>query len=375
MSKTSKSKLLAQHVFFPAAALLAVIGPWLLVLSFSGKSELIISASTHAKSMLFGYVGALIAGYLVGKLHPGHMISLFGLWLAGRIAEVFSHNDLLINLLYSAFGLILAILVAPKFRAAKKWRNLTIFPLIILIGCFPFFYWLSDTSIFHINLTLHSFILFISLLMFFMGGRLITPVLTRAFIDSGMKTPQRVQPHLEGMTMILLALASVLSLTSLPTLWIAIPSVLASFLILARIYRWRFYSLSWRFADLWGLGIGYTWLGIGLLIFSLSMIVGRSSVSSLHIITIGALGTLSSIVILKSSAKHLQPPALAYYTIILLLSIAVICRLLFEFLPGYQQAMLGIAVSTWSICFLVVLVYTSKRLFHDLVPLFCDKNK
>ena len=74
----------AKHLFFPAAALFAVIAPWLLILSLSTEHRQIIDISIHAKSMLFGFIGALIAGYLLGNYQKSKLLALFLLWIVSR---------------------------------------------------------------------------------------------------------------------------------------------------------------------------------------------------------------------------------------------------------------------------------------------------
>ncbi len=347
---------LSKHVFFPAAALFAVINPWLLLLSYLASHGITIDPSIHAKSMLFGYVGALIAGYLTGKLTPVILSLLFGLWLVSRFIEIFGSELLWLNLTYSAFGVLLSILVVPKFKAAKKWCNRAIGPLIACIGCFPLISWLLSSWSVHINLSLHSFILLISLLMFFMGGRFIVPAITRAYADKNRKVPHRVQPHIEGITMVLFAIAVVFSLNPLTKQWIWIFSGPAAILILLRLYRWKLFALNWRrSADIWALGSGYAWLGIGLLAFSISLEMKQSVVSSIHLITIAGLGILSSTIMLKVFVKAQQVPVRFYFLTITLLSIAALSRFLIDFVPQYRQVMLALAALTWSFSYIAVL--------------------
>ncbi|MCB1730161.1 MAG: NnrS family protein [Halieaceae bacterium] len=176
-SRAETVKVQAQALFFPAAALYAALAPWLLLASLTGTAGLVFSGAAHARGLLFGYVGALIAGYLLGKPGLPMLSLLFGLWLAGRLAELVYPASLLTGVLYALYGLLLAGLVTPKFRAAKKWRNRVAGPLIALITCFP----LLDQALLHQggarDSPIRGIILPLALLMFFMGGRIITPAL------------------------------------------------------------------------------------------------------------------------------------------------------------------------------------------------------
>ena len=315
--------------------------------------------------MLFGFVSALIAGYLLGNVRKHYLISVFSLWLCGRVVEVFSTNVMLINLSYSAFGLIIAFNIAPKFLVAKKWRNRVMAPLIATIGCFPLVSWVLENSTYSVDLYPHNFVLLISLLMFFMGGRLITPAATRAFADMGIKIPHRVQPKIEAATIVLLLLACLLSVSVSLRQYAGVLSGFAAVLILLRLYRWGIHRLKHRFMDIWALAVGYAWLGLGLLIFSLSLIVNQPVASSLHIITIGGVGTLSTSVILRTMAKHKQAAKAIYIACIILISIAVLCRFSIHILPSWWLVLINITALCWSINYLIVLIYCFKCLSNN----------
>jgi len=345
---------LAHQVFFPVAALFAALGPWLLLTPLPGAIQPVVDVSTHARGMLFGYVGALIAGFLGGRLSGAKLGILLGLWLVGRGFEIVSSNPLLINTLYTAFGLYLAILVVPRFSAAKKWRNRLIAPLLAVITCFPLLYWAGGIPGRAPQVSVHTLLLLIALLMFFMGGRFITPTLARAYADRGERLPQRVQPRLEGVVMLLLLMAGALSVVHATGGWTAVPTGLAGILVLVRLLRWQLFPLGPRHADLMALGVGYLWLGLGLVTFSIAMAGYLSPATSLHVITVGALGTLSSTIMLKHArdAEH-APPAL-YNLVILLLFVATVARFLVDVAPGYRTALLTMAGSLWSLNFLLV---------------------
>lgn len=342
-----------QRVFFPTAALFAAVAPWLL-LGLPGHGEALVDVPTHARGMLFGYVGALIAGYLGGRLAAVHLAILFGLWLAGRLAELSSANPLLTQVLYAGFGVHLCALVVPRFGAAKKWRNRLIVPLLAAITCFPLLLFAGATMGFPSHLALHSLVLMIALLMFFMGGRFITPLLARAYADRGDKLPHRVQPYLEGTTMLLLLCAIALVPRGSTGEWTALPAGLAGVLVLVRLARWRLFPAERRHVDLAALGVGYLWLGLGLLAFSMAQAGLLPLTASLHVIAVGALGTLSSTVMLKTTQGRDQALAEVYYPVIALLSAAVLARYAAGVLPALRPSLLIVTGACWSLNFLLV---------------------
>lgn len=347
----------AGHIFFPAAALFAALSPWLLTLSISYADMQIVDSITHAKGMLFGYTGALIAGYLLGKTDRIRLLALFILWLLGRIIEVFSDSIILTNLSYSLFGILLALLIAPKFLVAKKWRNLAMVPLITAIGSLPFITWLLESTEISTNIFPHTFILLITLLMYFIGGRLITPMATRAFADSGMKIPQRVQPALESSTIILISLACILSININFQRYAGMLAGMAAVLILVRLYRWKLHALSRRHIDLLALAVGYGWLALGLLVYSVSLVTFHSTTPSLHLITIGAIGLLSSSIMLRTMASGNRPAFIIWLLSILLVSTAVICRFSMSLATSHWHLLLNLTALCWSLNFMIVFIY------------------
>lgn len=350
-----RSGVAAQQVFFPAAALCAAVLPWLLLASLAGCAPL-VDVSTHARSLLFGFVGALLAGYLGGKLPPWQLGGLFALWLLGRLAELLPVAPWLMHTLYITFGVLLAALVAPRFRAAKKWRNRAVGPLLVAICAFPFLIWVQSVVGVSTQRSLYGLLLLLSLLMFFMGGRLITPLLARAYADTGGKIPQRVQPRIEAAVMLLLAFASVCSVLALHAMWVALPVAAAALLLILRLYRWHLFALGQR-ADIAALGSGYLWLGAGLLLVSLAL-MGRAPIaSSLHLVTIGALGTLSSCVMLKQSARAAAPQNAVYAAVAGMIGIAAIARFLVDSLPQYRPLLLVVSGLAWSANYLMVACY------------------
>lgn len=356
-----RAGLYAQRIFFPAAAIFAAIAPWLLLLGMFGFFVPVVDVGTHARGLLFGYVGALIAGYLVGKLPPLSMGVLFGLWLSGRLAETLSGSTALVNVLYVAYGILLAIYVVPRFSAAKKWRNRLTGPLLALIACFPLVYWALAASGRSLGFSLYGLILLISLLMFFMGGRFITPALAVAFAQQGQRLPQRVQPWIEGSTMALLVLASGCYLWQPGQAWIAAPVLAAAALIGVRLFRWRLFSLNRQYVDIWALGVGYLWLGLGLFLFGLSLLGYLPGVASVHVITVGALGTLSSAVMLKLSTKKAALPQRIYFSAILLIAGATLFRFAANFVTLHRELLLGLSAAAWSANFALVAWTTINR--------------
>ena len=124
----------------------AMVPLWLVV--FAGDVSLPTAFAPrdwHVHEMLFGYVGAVIAGFLLtavpnwtGRLPiQGRPLAiLFATWLAGRLAVTFSgfigwEIALAID---AAFLLLLAAAAAREIVAGRKWNNLKVVGIISLLA-------------------------------------------------------------------------------------------------------------------------------------------------------------------------------------------------------------------------------------------------
>ena len=86
------------RLFFPGSALLAAVSiaiwvPWFL--GFMHVPTLLPPVAWHQHELLFGFVPAVIAGFLLtavpnwtqaGPIRGTQLMLLFGLWLGGRVA-------------------------------------------------------------------------------------------------------------------------------------------------------------------------------------------------------------------------------------------------------------------------------------------------
>lgn len=131
-----KFTLPANILFFPAASLYAaLIVPFSLavMLHFPEFNPRLISGMGHAQALLFGFVPAVIAGYLLGPVSRIYLGILFLIWLTSIISRVLWPDSVLAILSGSLFVVMLAFKLPRRFKAAKKWRNRLLAPLLLSI--------------------------------------------------------------------------------------------------------------------------------------------------------------------------------------------------------------------------------------------------
>ena len=124
----------------------AMVPLWLAV--FAGDISLPIAFAPrdwHVHEMLFGYVAAVIAGFLLtavpnwtGRLpiQGVPLAILFAAWLAGRLAVTFSAliGWQLALMLDAAFLLLLAAAAAREIIAGRKWNNLMVVGVVSMLA-------------------------------------------------------------------------------------------------------------------------------------------------------------------------------------------------------------------------------------------------
>lgn len=354
-------------LFFPAASLLAALAVPLSVWAvWSGTGwPAGLLGTGHGHELIFGFALAVIAGYTLGPQPASVVYPLFGLWLAARLSWFFWPDSLLAQALSPAFTLLLAWHVVPRFNAAKKWRNKMVGPLILVLCLLAALFGLAeafgpfDTTWLpgHLQL-MHSAIAGLLLLMTFMGGRVIAPAVAGTLEKKGVPLEARVQPRIEGA--LIVTLGCTVFLTAFPAANPVAGSLLvvASGLITLRTLRWKLWLCPER-PDLLVLGVGYVWLAVGALLTGVALLLGKTPAPALHVITIGALGVLSSSIMLRLAWQrgHRTPPATTDVTLIAtLLSGAAISRLMAGSAPFSSPALLWLSAGLWTATYFWVFI-------------------
>lgn len=357
------NKYPAQMLFFPAAICHALIIVPLTVLTNLGLVQRwpALLGSGHAHEMLAGFALALVAGYMLGNQPLPKLLLLFGLWLLGR-AVLLPLPPALPVIAMLAFGVLLVAQVLPRFFPARRWRNRALLPLLAAISLLPGTWSLlgqMGRATHAVNGSAETAgILFLTLLMLFIGGRLIAPAAAGSFYQQGSRLDARVQPPIEGALIILLPVAIslfVLGWRHLAGLALLLSAVLA----LVRLWRWRLWACAGR-TDLYGLGIGYAWLAVGLAMAGGGLLLGRFHPALLHVITIGALGTLSTGVMARWYF-HQNDRSLPSHRFVLwsvtAIAIAALARIAALWLPRWHAGFLWAAVVAWEAAYLALLVH------------------
>lgn len=301
--------------FFPLISAYATLIMPLTIYSFMFADGLpgLQDRTGHAYEMFFGLGLGLVAGYLLGRQKLYMLLALMGSWLLARASHLWLPWSLISLGIQGVFTFLMLVQLIPRLKVARRWRNRMLVPLLIVLLLLPLAAVTAAVKTtswsFHWETAGSSLLLF-SLLMAYMGGRAIAPAAAAAHHKRQYELSARVQPRLEA-TLILLIGTAALLLPFVASWMTGVMSACAGILVLFRLGRWRLWPVR-QHTDLLCLGIGYAWLGLGLLVFGLYQVLEMPPTAALHFITVGALGTLSTgmmaRVVLRRTLKVAPPP-------------------------------------------------------------------
>ncbi|SDH50354.1 NnrS family protein [Pseudomonas panipatensis] len=317
----------------------------------------------HRHEMLFGFVLAIIAGFLLTAVQnwtgrPGlsgkPLCALAMLWLAARLAWLLGAPWWLAVPVELAFPPALAWFIGLSLWQVRQVRN---YPVLLVLLLLTLADALAMAGIASANETwLRSGVLaalwLVVALMSLIGGRVI-PFFTQRGL--GRSAQVAAWPWLDNALLLGtlgLAVLSAAGLTLQPT-----PAVAPLFGILGaghllRLWRWRDGDL-WRVPLLWSLHLAYAWIALALLgLAGAAMGLGLAASLPLHALTVGGVGGLILAMIARVSLGHtgraLNPPAAMAWAFALL-NLGVTARVfLVAWLP---VAGLSLAALCWGAAF------------------------
>jgi uncharacterized protein involved in response to NO len=273
----------------------------------------------HIHEMLYGYVAAAVAGFLLtaipnwtGRLpvNGWPLAGLALLWLAGRVAILLSADigATAAALVDVSFLVALAGVAAREIVAGKNWRNLRVMTILVvlILGNIVFHaeVLFKGSADYGIRIAISAIVLLISLI----GGRVV-PSFTNNWLTRN--NPGRLPVPFSRFDMVTIA-GSALSLVA----WIAAPAhpVTGVLLLIAgcmqsmRLARWAGERTLGEPLVL-VLHVGYAFIPAGFLLLGLSiwspLVPGTAGI---HAWTAGAIGLMTLAVMTRASLGHTGQP-------------------------------------------------------------------
>ena len=275
--------------------------------------------SWHAHAFLFGYLGAVIAGFLLtavpnwtGRLPVvgWPLTALFLLWLAGRLAVLASARMpfALAVIIDLAFPVLLSLVILREIVAGKNWRNLFVLALLVVFTIANLVFHLEahwgdyPAEGLGLRLAVGAAIMMIGLI----GGRII-PSFTRNWLVQHKRADLPVPPMRKLDKLVLLTSIGALSA------WVVFPDARLTGVALIimgvaqalRLSRWKGHlTTSEPLVTI--LHVGYLFVPLGALAMGLAII--RPDIlpvpPAMHLWLAGAIGTMTLAVTTRATLGH-----------------------------------------------------------------------
>lgn len=334
------------RIFFLSLGVMAIaIIPlwWSILFHWIQPALAVTPAVWHAHEMLFGWVPAAIAGFLLTavcvwtgtiRLHGWPLVGLWSVWLAGRIVLLFGSSlpFWLVAGIELAFLPLVAWDAGRRIYAKKQSRHLII--LVVLTV-----YWLFQAGLLVTQQLrfAHAALTLLCVLMLVIGGR-ITP----SFSYNWLRMKQQLAPNeaqiqpIPALEKALIAGGMALAASMLMPMLVSVPLLSAGLAAVlgvlsgVRVIRWQ----GWRIRQeplLWILHLPQLMISAGWLVMAGGLLGWWSPLIWIHLIAIGAAAALILGVISRVSLGHTGRPlhlpsgmTLAFFLIVLCALIRVL---------------------------------------------------
>jgi len=359
------------RVFFLAAGVFAVIAMAIWMASYVFFVEFSFASFPpnlwHAHEMIFGYVLAVIAGFLLTAIKNwtgeevlrGKVLAfLFALWLVARILPLsgFMVPIEIIAAVDVAFLLLLSIACLRPVLKVKQYKQVGIISkLFILMFCNLIFY-LGALDIIEQGMQwgLYSAIYMILALMLVMMRRVVP-----MFIKNGVDGDVEIKNHvwIDTASLVLLLALWISDVFTNYETFIALIAAGLAVLHTIRLLGWYTHKI-WEKPLVWVLVVAYVFIIFGFALITANFYFGVSPYLSIHAFTVGGMGLLTVGMMSRVSLGHtgrnvFEPPPIVFWSFVML-SLGVIVRIVFPVF-NMEHYVYWIAISQvfWMISFMI----------------------
>ena len=324
----------------------------------------------HGHEMIFGFVAAAIAGFLLTAVPSWTgergfagkpLILLTILWLAGRLAfacAAWIPLPALMAVELTFFPALMTLLAPPLLRARN--RNT---PLLIVLAALwsmdaTFLYAVLRADVLLATTALRVSIDIVLLLITVIGGRIVPAFTANALRRRGIEAQVRSARWLEIAVIAAMALAVVIDIVSPFHPVAAVVAAIAACAHALRLAGWRGVR-TLKEPIVWVLHLASAWLPVGLALKALYL--GLSvpwAMQWLHALTLGAIAMMVVAVVTRASLGHSgrvlvvsRPTAVAY----VLLTVAALLRVFGAIVATDYEWSVRVSGALWIAAFALIL--------------------
>ncbi|MEJ2565146.1 MAG: NnrS family protein [Gammaproteobacteria bacterium] len=367
--------------FFLCAGGAAVVLMAIWLLGYTKRDPLLTyygSSGWHAHEMLFGYVVAVVAGFLLTAVRTWTnrdiarglpLAALTLLWLAGRILPLFAGvPPWIVAVVDLAFLPLLAAVVAIPLIHAGQRGDLFIPALLLVLmlaNVLVHSEWLGyamDSARLGVVLAVYTLVLLITVI----AGRVIPSFIENAL--PGVKI--RPRPRIESMSVVSIVLLGLTDLFSPFAQVVVVCAVLAAVVHAWRLGTWLRWAVLAR-PLLWVLLVGYAWLVAGFALLAVAYSGMISNMLAFHALMAGGIGVLTlgmmARVALGHTGRPLRAPPLVALAFVLV-NLAAAVRVVGPMLTlHYTKAVISAAGALWIAGFVLFMLVFTPILIHARV--------
>lgn len=367
--------------FFFGGALWAVtvVGLWVLVMAGAVTLPTAFDPlAWHRHEMLFGYLGGVIGGFMMtaipnwtGRLPiaGGRLAALAGLWLAARLAILFSATvgPAVALALDVGFFLVLFAVSAREVLAAKN-RNMPIVGIVLLFAVASALDHAEAMGVAGIDgLGWRLGFAIVLVLISLIGGRIIPSFTRNWLVKQGHTAGLPGQPNLFDKVAILATVIALFGWAVAPEAPpVAILLLAAGAIQLVRLSRWAGLRTV-RDPLVFILHVAYVWLPVGLLLLGLSIYSGGgiAYTSAMHALAAGAMASMTLAVMTRATLGHTGRALRAdgwTVAIYALVTLGAIVRVASPLVPDHYMHAIELAGLLWGGAFVLFLLSYGPKL-------------
>lgn len=332
----------------------------------------------HAHEMIYGFVSAIVAGFLLtasaswtqtSPVSGTKLMLLFLTWLVGRLAFALSLFELpvpgwawfVMDVLFIP-GLVLAL--APALIGAKVLRNIQFLFVLSLLALGNVLTHLAALEVIDFTYASRGIYLGVNLIILIIvviGGRVVPAFSSNACEGIHVRKFDLVEKSVM-VSVWAFVLLDFCGLVGPVTGWIALVAAILNFI---RLIGWDSFKTR-KNSLIWILHLGYFWIAIGFLLIFLSdifQVLPRSV--AIHAFTAGAMGTFIIGMISRVSLGHTGRPLKTpngFVWSFLFMTLSGVVRIASGFFEDHYRLGILTAGVLWATSFLMFVVYYAKVL-------------
>ncbi len=323
----------------------------------------------HGHEMVFGFVPAVIAGFLFTAVRnwtglptpTGWLLAAIALlWLAARVMLVSGPASPAIALDVAFLPVVTIAIAVPIIRSRNRRNYKVIIIVAVSAAIHPLYHVamrLPNVSISHTQTALFAFLGVIAILFALVGGRVIPAFTRNAVPGSNPRHEAWLEALAFGSLVLIVAMTLAAGMVAVPP-WFAIAVFVAAAVShLVRLALWQ-PQLTLGNPLLWMMPVAYSWLPLALLLAALHTAGVVPAGAWHHAMAAGAFSGLMLAMMMRSSLGHTGRPLVASradMAAFLLLQLAAVIRVLAG-IAGDYRAMVLFAGALWVLAFATLLL-------------------